>query len=109
MGMFYGSMTHSYSGKKRKTNAWRKKSAPRKCRTESLRVESHIKDRIDEMNAHRERYPSYVSNVSQNRSTGVREDDSYKKEISKQYTVAPAYNKGAYQVINKGNIKDIGK
>ena len=109
MGMFYGSMTHSYSGKKRKTNAWRKKSASRKCRTESLRVESHIKDRIDEMNAHRERYPSYVSNVSQNRSTGVREDDSYKKEISKQYTVAPAYNIGAYQVIPKKCIKDIGR
>ena len=109
MGMFYGSMTHSYSGKKRKTSAWKKKSAPRKCRTESLRVESHIKSRIDEMNAHRERYPSYVSNVSENRSTGVSEDTSYKKEISKNYTIAPAYNKGAYQVINKSNIKDIGR
>ena len=109
MGMFYGSMTHSYSGKKRKTNAWRKKSAPRKCRTESLRVESHIKSRIDEMNAHRERYPSYVCKVSENRSTGVSEDTSYKKEISKNYTIAPAYNKGAYQVINKSNIKDIGR
>ena len=109
MGMFYGSMTHSYSGKKRKTSAWKKKSAPRKCRTESLRVESHLKSRIDEMNAHRERYPSYVCKVSENRSTGVSEDTSYKKEISKNYTIAPAYNKGAYQVINKSNIKDIGR
>lgn len=25
------------------------------------------------------------------------------------HTVAPAYNKGAYQVISKDNIKDIGK
>lgn len=109
MGMFYGSMTHSYSGKRRKTNAWKRKSAPRKCRTESLRVESHIKDRLDEMNAHRERYPSYVSNVSQATANCVVEDNSYKREISKNYTIAPAYNKGAYQVINKSNIKDIGK
>ena len=32
-----------------------------------------------------------------------------KQEISSGYTVAPAYNKGAYQVIGKNNIKDIGK
>jgi hypothetical protein len=25
------------------------------------------------------------------------------------FTVAPAYNKGAYQVISKENIKDIGR
>jgi len=109
MGMFYGSMTHSYSGKRRKTNAWKRKSAPRKCRTESLRVESHIKSRIDEMNAHRERYPSYVCKVSEATANCVVKDDSYKKEISKNYTVAPAYNKGAYQVIGKNNIKDIGR
>lgn len=36
-------------------------------------------------------------------------DTSYKKEISKQYTVAVAYNKGAYQVIPKSDIKHIGK
>ena len=109
MGMFYGSMTHSYSGKRRKTNAWKRKSAPRKCRTESLRVESHIKSRMDEINAHRERYPSYVCKVSEATAMGTVRDDSYKKEISKNYTVAPAYNKGAYQVIGKNNIKDIGR
>jgi hypothetical protein len=36
-------------------------------------------------------------------------DTSYKKEVSKQYTLAPAYNKGAYQVIPLDNIKHIGK
>ena len=36
-------------------------------------------------------------------------DNSYKKDISKQYTVSIAYNKGAYQVIPKKEIKDIGK
>ena len=33
-----------------------------------------------------------------------------KKEIVKHnFTIAPAYNKGAYQVISKNNIKDLGK
>jgi len=36
-------------------------------------------------------------------------DNSYKREISKQYTIAPAYNKGAYQVIPRQDVKHIGK
>jgi hypothetical protein len=39
----------------------------------------------------------------------VPEDTSYKKEVSKNYTVSIAYNKGAYQVIPKDEIKHIGK
>ena len=37
------------------------------------------------------------------------EDTSYKQEISNKYTISVAYNKGAYQVIPKGDIKWIGK
>lgn len=36
-------------------------------------------------------------------------DDSYKRDISKNYTVAIAFNKGAYQVIPNQDIKHIGK
>lgn len=36
-------------------------------------------------------------------------DTSYKKEVSAKYTVAIAYNKGAYQVISRENIQDIGR
>ena len=32
-----------------------------------------------------------------------------KKLINHNFTIAPAYNKGAYQVISKNSIKDIGK
>ena len=32
-----------------------------------------------------------------------------RREISSGYTLAPAYNKGAYQVISKSEIKDIGR
>ena len=40
---------------------------------------------------------------------GTKTDNSWKVEISKQYTIAPAYNKGAYQVIPRKEVKDIGK
>ena len=32
-----------------------------------------------------------------------------RRRISSQYNIAPAYNKGAYQVIPKKDIKYIGK
>lgn len=32
-----------------------------------------------------------------------------RRRISSQYTIAPAYNKGAYQVIPKDDIKHIGR
>ena len=36
-------------------------------------------------------------------------DNGWKLEESKKFTVAPAYNKGAYQVIPKEDIEWIGK
>jgi hypothetical protein len=42
-------------------------------------------------------------------ATTVNREAEVKKEVSKNYTVAVAYNKGAYQVIPKNGIKDIGK
>ena len=46
---------------------------------------------------------------STNAGKGTKSDNSWKVEISKQYTIAPAYNKGAYQVIPRKEVKDIGK
>ena len=48
-----------------------------------------------------------VSSTSAGKGTKV--DNSWKVEISKQYTVAPAYNKGAYQVIPRDDVEHIGK
>ena len=50
-----------------------------------------------------EEKPTYQS------SGGTKPVDNIKLEVSKQYTIAPAYNKGAYQVITKSNVKDIGR
>ena len=40
---------------------------------------------------------------------GTKPQSNWRLEESKNFTVAPAYNKGAYQVISKSNIKDIGR
>ena len=42
-------------------------------------------------------------------SAGTKPQSNWRLEESKNFTVAPAYNKGAYQVISKSNIKDIGR
>ena len=39
----------------------------------------------------------------------TKKDNSEKLKISSNYTIAPAYNKGAYQVITREDVKDIGK
>ena len=47
--------------------------------------------------------------VCSNRTRGTKPVNNWRLEESKKFTVAPAYNKGAYQVISKSNIKDIGR
>ena len=44
-----------------------------------------------------------------NSSGGTKADNSWKIEESKNYAIAPAYNKGAYQVVPKSDLKYIGK
>tara|TARA_Y100000004_G_scaffold153931_1_gene177903 strand:- start:400 stop:720 length:321 start_codon:yes stop_codon:yes gene_type:complete len=106
MGMWYGSMTHSYNGKKRKTSAYRRKKSVPPLSGKPLQIPDHVLERQEAARKHREQYPSMGVGTSK---YVPQESQDYKKEISKQYTVAPAYNKGAYQVINPDNIVDIGK
>ena len=40
---------------------------------------------------------------------GTKPVHNWRLEESKKFTIAPAYNKGGYQVISKDNIKNIGK
>ena len=40
---------------------------------------------------------------------GTKPVHNWRLEESKNFTIAPAYNKGGYQVISKDNIKHIGK
>ena len=42
-------------------------------------------------------------------SGGTKPVHNWRLKESKNFTIAPAYNKGGYQVISKENIKHIGK
>ena len=42
-------------------------------------------------------------------SGGTKPVNNWRLEESKKFTIAPAYNKGGYQVISKENVKHIGK
>lgn len=91
-----GSITHDSFGRKRKTTS---------CKTQKAKPQS-FRGHFPQYKTdnHREQYPSMTMD-----SYSPASDNSYKKEVSKQYTVSIAYNKGAYQVIPKSDIKHIGK
>jgi len=40
---------------------------------------------------------------------GIKPDNSWKIEASKNFTVVPAYNKGPYMVVNKTDLKTAGR
>ena len=92
-----GSMNYDQFGRKRK----KKTTKARKILTKGLKPS---KVRKTTKSSNKTIYPSAKPTEYK-----TPEDTSYKKEISKQYTVSIAYNKGAYQVIPKNEVKDIGK
>ena len=113
MGMMNmgGSLRYDMHGRKRK--AYKKNNPTAKRRTKT--VSQPLKPRHNAvLEAHREHQRKYPSLGLDTRSSGKGSGadikwQQEKQKISSGYTVAPAYNKGAYQVIGKNNIKDIGK
>ena len=109
MKNYSGSLRYDMNGRKRKM-AKKSMSSPkvraRKSDFKPLKISQADLDRQAEHKAHREKYPSLGNGIG---IASVSADTSWKQEESKNFTIAPAYNKGAYQVITKNNIKDIGK
>lgn len=106
----YGSsLRYDMNGRKRKM-AKKSMSSPkvkaRKSDFKPLKISQADLDRQALAQEHREKYPSLGNGIG---TASVSADTSWKQEESKNFTIAPAYNKGAYQVITKNNIKDIGK
>ena len=93
MAIMFGSLRHTYSGRKRKSlpkaSTYQKEFKPFEAKP-----------------VYRRETKQYKS-VSAMASPCVVVDRSYTKDAN--FTVAPAYNKGAYQVISKENIQDIGR
>jgi len=89
------SMRYTSSGRKRKTKAYSKAIKPvfvARTTTEPVAV---VK----------------LDKIPSAKTTGYSQpvDNSWKVTESKNFTVAPAYNKGAYQVIPRGDVEWIGK
>ncbi len=84
-----GSINYTFSGRRRRTVSSKKKKA----------VFKELKPKSREA---KQRYPSAPL-------TPYVDPKKVDRTMNKTYTVAPAYNKGAYQVISQENIKDIGK
>ena len=93
-----GSMKHSMNGKKRKTTAWN---------TRTKRASDYNWDTPTESKEYVRDTKEYSSLSLTTPQKTV--DNSWKIEESKNFTVAPAYNKGAYQVIPRSDVEHIGK
>ena len=99
---YIGSIRYDQHGRKRKT----KELTPRRKVQQEFKPlkteQSFAEIKMEEFN---NKYPSYTGNSHYETPA----DNSWKAVESKNFTVAPAYNKGAYQVINRNSVKDIGR
>ena len=99
-----GSMKHSFSGRRRKTFR-----AIRRQKSEFVPLDKAVvpNQRYLEWQEEQRKYKSagFVADPTMGRVS----DDSFRKEVSSNYTVSIAFNKGAYQVIPNKDIKHIGK
>lgn len=92
-----GSLNYTYTGRRRKTHKVNKVVKPQKAFKE-LKKPLFTNSRIDEL----KKYPSAPMTPYK-----TPKDTSYKTQHS--FTVAPAYNKGAYMVIPRSEVEDIGR
>jgi hypothetical protein len=97
--MYTNSLRYDHTGRKRKSKALNKckKYKPAFKAMEVKSVHPNYEDQVH--------YKSAALTPPQH----TVQHDSYKKEISAQYTVSIAFNKGAYQVVPNSDIKHIGK
>ena len=93
-------MAHTFGSLRHTTSGRRRKPLPKKRKAYMPKFEA-----LEAPNTYRRDITEYKSSDdgSHDTSAGVRH------ELDSKYTIAPAYNKGAYQVISKDNVKDIGR
>lgn len=92
MAITFGSLKHTPSGRKRKP-------LPKSKKYTRPFVE------LKQSEPYRRETPQYTSYDGGTHNTTKAETP----QLDSTYTIAPAYNKGAYQVISRENIKDIGR
>lgn len=95
--MIYGDMRRLPSGRKKTYNAWSSKKRTQRKFEEYVPPKTYRRECVE--------YPSAdCSGLSTHKDSST-----YRQEESKKFTVAPAYNKGAYQVVSSEDVEYIGK
>lgn len=99
---FYtGSLRYDPTGRKRKTNSMKRRKKVHEFKPYKAE-KTYAQLQMEEFN---KKYPSWTGDSSYQ----PEDDQSWKAEESKNFTIAPAYNKGAYQVIPRKDVEHIGK
>ena len=99
-----GSMAHTLCG--RRKNAFR---ATRKPKREFVPLDRAVVPNQHYMEWQEEQRKYKSAGFVRTDMVGKPEDNSYRQEVSKNYTVSIAFNKGAYQVISNEDVKHIGR
>ena len=92
MALTFGSLRHTSSGRKRRPLPTVKRYTPKF-------------QPLEDTDVYRRETKEYKSADV----VGVDTTLSTRHKLDSKYTIAPAYNKGAYQVISRENVKDIGR
>lgn len=100
-GSTIGSLRYDPTGRRRKTKALSscKKYSKSFTELQSRNLNPRYTDKLE----------VYKSNMNSSDLSTVQADDSYKLEVSKNYTVSIAYNKSGYQVVPASEVRYIGK
>lgn len=93
-------MAHTFGSLRHTTSGRRRKPLPKKRKTYTPDFTP-----LKESDYYRRNLPEYRSVDDGSHDTSATE----RHELDSKYTIAPAYNKGAYQVISRDNVKDIGR
>ena len=100
-----GSLNYTTSGRKKVSSKSRMKRRQQLHHWQTTKADVLIAE-TDWKHHYRPIYPS-VPLGDPNPDETAKKDKSYTS--SSRHTIAPAYNKGAYQVITEENVKDIGR
>ena len=108
---YSGSLRYDIHGRKRKTKALSKPKKSRGCSSIGRAPALHAGgSEFESRQLHQKKYRSMpIGSYEAKHALEEMKRKIVAQQESKKYTVAPAYNKGAYQVIPKDCVKDIGR
>ena len=108
---YSGSLRYDMHGRKRKTKALSKPKVRRGCSSIGRAPALHARgSEFESRQLHQKKYRSMpIGSYDAQSALAEMKKKIVAQQESSKYTIAPAYNKGAYQVIPRKEVKDIGR